>query len=89
METEETWKDSITRQMEKHGEVWGDMVATTLTPDQLTKRFYHGFGGHEGCPFTLWTRKRVYFPIVYDGAEWAGSAPRSPCDEAVEHMGGE
>ena len=41
------------------------------------------------APFTAWTETRVFFPIVYDGSEWCGSAPRHPCNEAMEHQGGE
>ncbi len=47
-----------------------------------------GHGGEQGQPFTVWTERRVYFPLCYDGAEWVGSAPRDPCDEALRHQGG-
>jgi hypothetical protein len=52
------------------------------------RQFDYGFGGTEGSPFTAWTEERVYFPIMYDGSEWVGSAPRSPNGEALEHQGG-
>lgn len=51
--------------------------------------FDPSWGKSNGAPFTAWTERRVYFPIVYDGAEWAGSAPRNPCDEATGHQGRE
>jgi hypothetical protein len=54
----------------------------------LDDEFCDGFGGEEGCYFTLWTKDHVYFPCCYDGSEWAGSAPRNPCDEAMAHQGG-
>lgn len=50
--------------------------------------FDGGYGSPEGCPFTLWTVDFVYFPICYDGAEWVGSAPRNPRNEASGHQGG-
>jgi hypothetical protein len=50
--------------------------------------FDAGYGSPHGPRFTAWTTQRVYFPVVYDGAEWVGSAPRNPCDEATEHVGG-
>ncbi len=64
-------------------------VAMTLTLEEYTREFSNGFGGAEGVPFTYWTEDRVYFPVVYDGSEWVGSAPRNPCDEATKHQGGE
>ena len=71
------------------GETMKDVVHCTLSDDELDTEFDDSFGCSEGKPFTLWTTKRVYFPVVYDGAEWVGSAPRDPCDEATEHAGGE
>jgi hypothetical protein len=64
------------------------VVACTLSEHELDVVFYAGFGGCEGEPFTLWTEARVYFPVVYDGAEWCGSAPRNPCEEKTAHQGG-
>jgi hypothetical protein len=66
-----------------------DGMVCTLTAEELQVEFYGGYGGHNGKSFTAWTDARVYFPVVYDGAEWVGSAPRNPCDEATEHQGGE
>ena len=64
-------------------------MVTTLTEEGLNKEFDDGYGGSEGEPFTAWGEKYVYFPVVYDGAEWAGSAPRNPCDEKCYHVGGQ
>ena len=65
------------------------IIACTLSDDELVREFRDGYGGHEGAAFTAWSEKYVYFPIVYDGAEWVGRSPRNPCDEATAHMGGE
>lgn len=65
------------------------IVASTLDPYGWSKAFDSGFGGSEGQPFTTWSETRVYFPAVYDGAEWVASVPRNPCDEATKHVGGE
>lgn len=54
----------------------------------LDHQFHDGYGGEEGLPFTLWTKERVYFPVVYDGSEWVASVPRNPNGEATEHVGG-
>lgn len=78
------WKDMIKNEA---GE--DKIISCTLTEDELRKEFNEGYGMHEGEAFTAWGEKYVYFPIVYDGAEWVGKAPRNPSDEATEHMGGE
>ena len=64
-------------------------MVTTLTEDELNREFDDGYGGSEGEPFTAWGEKYVYFPVVYDGSEWVGFAPRNPCDEKCSHVGGE
>ena len=79
-----TWRELINDALE------GDeLIANTLTDEEMDIEFDDGYGGSEGKSFTAWSEKRVYFPVVYDGAEWVGSAPRNPCDEACSHKGGE
>ena len=51
--------------------------------------FDDGWGGSEGPHVLIWTADRVYFPVVYDGSEWLGSAPRNPQAEGQRHVGGE
>jgi len=83
-----TWKEMLREAFADRKEDFKSMVCT-LTEEEQNVEFYSGFGGSEGKPFTAWGEKYVYFPIVYDGAEWVGSAPRNPCDEATAHQGGE
>ena len=82
------WYDMLKAIMEEDGEDFEKRVCT-LDEEGLRKKFDAGFGGSEGAPFTAWGEKWVYFPIVYDGAEWVGHAPRNPCDIAMHHQGGE
>ena len=84
-----TWRELITVTMDDVGEKWEDVVAFAPTDMDLDREFYDGFGGSEGKPFTLWTKNRVYFPVVYDGAEWVGSVPRNPNGEITKHIGGQ
>lgn len=84
-----TWRKEIAEIMATHNENWGDVVGCSISDAQLDKEFDGGWGGHEGAAFTLWTENRVYFPVVYDGAEWVGSVPRNPCYESTPHVGGE
>ncbi len=60
-----------------------------FTCEDFDREFDDGFGGSEGSRFTAWTRDWVLFPIVYDGAESVGYAPRNPSDKAMQHWGGE
>ena len=67
----------------------GDAIShCTLTEAQWDELFDSGFGGSEGEPFTAWSESYVYFPVVYDGAEWVGRVPRHPCDVPTKHQGG-
>jgi hypothetical protein len=83
-----SWRQLITEEMGRHGDSWEDVEATTLTDAVLDRPFYDGYGSQEGAAFTLWTDKRVYFPVMYDGSEWAASVPRNPNAEATAHVGG-
>lgn len=84
-----TWRKAIGDELTARNESWADVVTSTLTEQQLDAEFDCSFGSAEGEPFTLWTHRRVYFPVVYDGSEWVGSVPRNPCDEASKHVGGQ
>lgn len=85
-----TWRKELNREMQP--QTTDDLIACTLTKEQMDKEFYAGFGGTEGRPFTAWTSTTVYFPICHDGSEWVGSAPRNPTKKAfanpLEHQGG-
>lgn len=84
------WKDEIEKVMKAVGDDWGNVVYSTLSEEEANREFDCGFGGTKGVPFTLWTKDRVYFPVVYDGAEWAACVPRNPIHGHVTyHVGGE
>jgi len=83
-----TWREAISDEMELHEEKWGDVEKCTLTEEALDRRFDGGYGITRGVAFTLWTKRRVYFPAAYDGAEWVASVPRWPCNEETGHVGG-
>lgn len=84
-----TWRVKIAQEMESRRESWADVESCTLTDDDLDVEFDCGYyGSTGGKPFTLWTKNRVYYPVMYDGDEWCESVPRNPCDEAKRHSGG-
>ena len=84
-----TWKEQILHEMKIVGETFQDVVSCTLTDEQLLKEFDSGFGSSQGLAFTLWTSNRVYFPAVWDGAEWVRSVSRNPDGKPTEHVGGQ
>jgi len=57
-----TWRQLIADELEYQGETWAEVVACTLSDAELDEPFDAGFGRLNGRPFTLWTRRRVYFP---------------------------
>jgi hypothetical protein len=68
---------------------WDDIESSTLTDEDLDREFDPGFGGSNGCSFTIWTSDRVYFPAVYDGSEWVEWVSRHPDTKPTQHVGGE
>lgn len=87
MKERNTWRIMLAEEMKDHSDN-GPVLKVSPSDEVLDVEFYDGYGGAEGPAFTAWTQQRVYFPIVYDGSEWIGSAPRNPCDEALQHQGG-
>lgn len=83
-----SWYKLLKKAMESDGEDFASAVCT-LDEAGLKAEFNDGYGMSNGKPFTAWGANWVYFPIVYDGAEWVGHAPRNPCDISMEHQGGE
>ena len=84
----DSWREMLAEAMEDNG----DTGPVVLAPDDAAvwdRQFDSGYGGSQGEQVLAWTKERVYFPVVYDGAEWLGSAPRNPRSEGQEHVGGE
>jgi len=88
-EDKDSWYSLFEKAFADTGENWEDVEDTTLTEEQKHQKFDSGYGEAEGCAFTLWTKNYVYFPVVYDGAEWIGYVPRNPNGVATPHRGGQ
>ena len=88
MNTNWTWKQLIGIELTNRQEKWEDVISCTLLDRELEEPFVAGYGVPNGKPFTLWTRARVYFPVVYKGAEWVSSVSRLPDDVPTSHVGG-
>lgn len=55
-----------------------EIIACTLTEEELLQPFNAGYGIPNGKPFTAWSDTYVYFPTEYDGTEWVSRVPRNP-----------
>ena len=84
----ESWREMILEEMVYHSDDWNNIVSTTLTDEHADIKFDASSGySTEGCPFTVWTADRVYFPVGFDGAEWCESVARNPDGKPTEHLG--
>ena len=81
-----TWREAFEK---ARGEDSSPVVAVAPDEATLDVEFDDGWGGSCGPQALIWTEERVYFPVVYDGSEWLGSAPRNPTTEGQAHVGGE
>lgn len=83
-----TWRECFERARADEGDDTR-VVAVAPNEDALDVEFDPGYGESKGAPVLIWTMRRVYFPVVYDGAEWMGSAPRNPVSQGQPHVGGQ
>lgn len=83
-----TWRELLIEKCKENNDDFNKLIIS-IECGGLDAEFDCGYGGSEGSPFTAWSDNFVYFPVVYDGAEWVGSVPRNPCDIKTSHLGGE
>lgn len=81
-----TWRKEFEDVFKSTGDSF-ETTKFTLSPEELDVEFDAGYGGTEGKPFTAWSKKYVYFPACYDGAEWVAYVSRVPNGEATDHIG--
>ena len=82
------WHRELAEEMREQGDA-GPVLAYAPTEAAFDVEFDGGYGLATGPHVLAWTDARVYFPVVYDGAEWMGSAPRNPQAEGQGHVGSE
>ena len=83
-----TWRKELTEAMQGAGDP-GPVVAYAPNEGVFDLEFDASYGSSNGPAVLAWTESNVYFPVVYDGAEWLGSAPRNPTREGQAHEGGQ
>ena len=82
-----TWRELLQQAFDSHGDSFAQIESSTMTDAQMDTKFDNGYGAPEGCEFTVWTVRRVYFPTEYDGAEGVASVSRNPDGKATQHSG--
>jgi hypothetical protein len=82
-----SWREKLVEACNESGDRFDDLEMT-LTDEQLDQKFDAGYGVPDGCGFTAWSDKYVYFPACYDGSEWVDWVPRNPCNIITNHVGG-
>lgn len=89
-----SWRVELLKAMNECGESGVRIERSTISDELLDKNWYVGPRYWDadykllGTPFTIWTANRVYFPAGYDSNWWIASAPRNPCAEATNAVGG-
>lgn len=83
-----TWRALLAEAMHEAKD-GGPVIAVAPDEAAFDVEFDRGYGLSKGPPVLAWTLEYVYFPVVYDGYEWLGHAPRNPQPEGQAHVGGE
>lgn len=80
-----TWRELLSEVLD------GDGPVIAYAPDEAAfdVEFDTSYGLAEGPEVLAWTEQYVYFPVVYDGSEWMGRAPRNPTSHGQPHVGGQ
>ena len=82
-----TWRQLLTTAMSDAADD-GPVIAYAPNDAAFDTQFDNGYGLPHGPAVLAWTETRVYFSVVYDGAEWLASASRHPTWVGQEHVGG-
>ena len=83
-----TWRKLLSDEMSLCGETLADVEYNTMSDAEMDVEFDATYGNIEGRPFTVWTQRRVYFPVGYDGRESVGSVSRNIDMQPTSHIGG-
>jgi hypothetical protein len=84
-----TWGFFLANEFRSRGDSYENIMAATLSDaDRDAPLNWYKSGSSAHIPWLIWTKLRVYFPVVYDGYLSVGSVPRDPCDERAEAFGG-
>jgi hypothetical protein len=74
-----TMKESFDEELKANDETWDDIESNTMTEEDMMEN---------DVTFTVWTKKSVYFPCIYDGFRWIGRVSRHPDGKPTDYVGG-
>lgn len=82
-----TWRQQLEIARDDNGDTTPIIAYAPANSAIWDKEFDNGYGSPEGSNVLAWSETHVYFPVVYDGAEWIESAPRDPQEFGQPHVG--
>jgi hypothetical protein len=83
------WRTLLEQSLIDCGETMGDIVSYAPVDGKWLDYYFDDDSKQiEGESFTVWTKKRVYFPVQYNGSEWVESVSRIPDGKPTNHIGG-
>jgi hypothetical protein len=83
-----TWRKELELAFQEHDDNFENVIDFAPKGDEWLNYYFDDYSKTiEGSSFTIWTKKRVYFPILVDGIESVGSVARYPDEKAINHIG--
>jgi hypothetical protein len=64
-----------------HKDDWIFVQDCSTDRQELFRYFVNRYGLSSGSPFRLWTKKRIYFSVTYDGLNSVDSVPIHPIND--------
>lgn len=78
----DSWRDLVSEAFDDSGDSWSEVIAIAGDLDR------DPWATGPIPTFTVWTTKRVYFPVQYDGDMSVGSVSRAPDGRPTPAFGG-
>ena len=83
-----TWRKLLEYAFEDYNDSFDNVIDFALSNKDWLDYYFDDYSKKiEGTPFTIWTKTRVYFPIIIDNVESVGSVARYPDGMANYHFG--
>ena len=83
-----TWRKLLEYAFEDYNDSFDNVIDFVPSNKDWLDYYFDDYSKKiEGTPFTIWTKTRVYFPIIIDNVESVGSVARYPDGMANYHFG--
>jgi hypothetical protein len=83
-----SWKILIEAEMKTRNDSFDNLIHCNINESELNNLFDRSHGTTNAMPFTLWTKKYVYFSVDYDGKESVSSVSRTPNGDKPKFING-